>query len=130
MATDHKVTVRDLIKNQGLNVPDSEIYTGPLQSHFDDLCIAMFDISSEQPDSFFEDNERWRFPEIQIRIRGPEEKLDEVQSDAEDVYDLVDNKKPSGYLKTEAMRSNPFYLEQDEDGRHHYTVQCRLQIIE
>jgi hypothetical protein len=123
------VTVRDMLMGQGLNVPDSDINAGPLHEKHSDFCIAMYYITSQAPQSFFNSDETWQYPEIQIRVRAPQGMYAEGEEDARQIWDIMTNGRPPDYLITKTTKSSPFYLDADAEDRHHWTVDTQLQII-
>lgn len=128
VSRNHLATVRSEIVSQGLNTPDDEIYSGPLHEEMDDQCISMMFTGGPQADSFFEDDETIQRPNVQIRLRGTN--YDEIESDARDIWGLMQNNQPADYLKIYCLQSGPLYTGTDEDGRHVITINIELWIVE
>ena len=127
--TDHLPNVQGLLTGQGLNVPDAQIYSGPIHEEMDHNCIAMVETGGSPPDDQYDGSESIQYPEIQIRIRHRDRT--KGKSDADDVWELVHDARPtSSYGKSNAIGSGPAFLGVDDDGRYEWSVNVELYISE
>lgn len=127
----HLPAVAALIRGQGLNVPDSDIYEGPKDAKMPDTCIFMQPAGGPEPEDHFGTNESVQEPVIQVRVRvTPDAYLDGV-SDAHDIWQILHDERPSSDYSSSTMRqSSPLYLGQDDDGRHEWSINVQLFICE
>lgn len=130
MATkqDHPANVRSLLVGQGLNIPDSRIYAGPLHEEMEDDCITMVETGGPSADDAFGTREAIQHPRLQIMVRHD----DKVQgkSDADDVWQLLHDNEPSGYSRTTMLQSGPIHADVDDESRHYWTVNIEMFISE
>lgn len=132
MATksDHLSELESLLTGQGLNTPDAEIYGGPLQEQgMADQCITMREQSSSSPDDHFGiGGKAIQHPSVQVMVRGSDRT--QAKSDANGVWEILQNADISGYGPTRMPQSGPIYIDTDEDHREKYSVNVELWVYE
>lgn len=125
---DHKATLQGVLQGQGLNVPDSEIYAGPLNTAAGDACIWIVQTGGTAPLDRFGSLEAIQTPRLQINVRNTD--VTDGTSDADDVWAIAHDAEPSDYSRTSMLQSAPIYLGQDEDFRHRWSINIEMFISE
>lgn len=131
MATkrDHLSTVQSELRGQGLTIADADIYAGPLNDSMEDACIFMTSQTSPPPDDTFGiGGSAIQHPSVQVRIRNPDRTAG--KSDADSVWELMQNADLADYGPTRMPQSSPIFIGTDGDERYEWSVNAELWIYE
>ncbi len=69
-------------------------------------------------------------PSVQIMVRSGEREFLTGQTLARSVYDAVHDSPPTGYISSRVTASEPFYISEDDEGNHLWSINIDLMINE
>lgn len=71
-----------------------------------------------------------RLPSVVVRVRSDPGDYDNGFTLADDVMNALHMRPPAGYTEVTADQSAPVYIEEDDTGRHHWSVNLSLTFDE
>jgi len=126
---DHTATLQGVLRGEGLNIADEDIYAGPLHERMADACIFMVETGGPAAqDTFGPGGPAIQTPTIQVRVRHDDKAAG--KSDADDVWALMHDMDEPDYSPPTMRNSGPQFIGVDGDGRYEWAINIELYITE
>lgn len=120
-----------LLHDAGVCTFGVDLFTGPVRPAGEGTpvqCVFVRSTGGLPADRFFVQMDEVRYPTVQVRVCSPS--YQDGMDLARAVYAAAQSARPTGYMDVVSNQSEPFYMDQDENRHHHWSLNFELMYQE